>query len=396
MLQILLCLFALFTYGTAYGWGELGHHLIGRTAAKLVADTAALQGDGSDSAKQLISIYDFRWYQQGHLANIPDIYWRDLENGLKPVGERLGNATHYINLEKFLPVSPSGEVDFSNFSLNYAEAKKRALQTHPGLEFFKVGTLPWRAEQLASLYARALARYPKGSCESLQEIPLHPTREVLTYSGILGHFVGDASQPYHSTIDHDGEKTGQGGVHKYFETDLVDSLEGSLDSEVLTRARKLTRGAADMPRSVAWFHARVEKLFGKVQPESEVTAMLFAEISDSLSRVPEARANDRKYALAPAEEAWKMEDCRNLPRAIALKEEFDKATTPEAKRKIALELVESEGHEHPACRRKPGTLVDDQGRLSAQGKSISERKYAKCWRVLPKRMLRKLSSAARS
>ncbi len=43
-------------------------------------------------------------------------------------------------------------------------------------------------------------------------------QDALVYGGLMAHFVGDASQPYHNTIDHDGYAAGEGGIHSYFET----------------------------------------------------------------------------------------------------------------------------------------------------------------------------------
>ena len=358
--------------GLAFGWGELGHHVIARTAAQLVAAHPLLGADGSEAAKKLISTYRFRWYQQGHVANIPDVYWRDLDNGLKSEGDALGNSTHYINCERFLETLPSGEVSFRNLSLDYAEERVRAEKIHPDFPFFKVGTLPWRAQQFASLYARALSRYPKTSCGSIESTPLHPTREALTYAGLLAHFIGDASQPFHSTVDHDGLETGQGGIHQYFETDLVDSLELGLDAQVFARAKELLLAPATRPRSVAWFHSQVEKTFGRPKPENQVTALLFTEIADSFSRLSETRANDARYALAPAKEAWTLDSCRDLPEAHRLKEEYDRASSAEARKKIASIPIKSERKEIPACRRKPETRIDADGNLSSSGRTVAE------------------------
>ncbi len=50
-------------------------------------------------------------------------------------------------------------------------------------------------------------------------------------TAILGHYVGDAHVPLHSTRNHDGEETGQRGVHSRWETGLVERyvVEADLD-----------------------------------------------------------------------------------------------------------------------------------------------------------------------
>jgi hypothetical protein len=56
--------------------------------------------------------------------------------------------------------------------------------------------------------------------------------------GLLAHYSGDASMPFHATSDFNGWKTGEGGIHFYFENDCVDELEPGLSSAVLSFARK--------------------------------------------------------------------------------------------------------------------------------------------------------------
>ncbi|MFL6195254.1 MAG: hypothetical protein ACJ75H_13850, partial [Thermoanaerobaculia bacterium] len=45
---------------------------------------------------------------------------------------------------------------------------------------------------------------------------------VLKHSAWLGHYVGDAHVPFHTTANHDGQLTGQKGLHSYFETALLN------------------------------------------------------------------------------------------------------------------------------------------------------------------------------
>jgi hypothetical protein len=45
---------------------------------------------------------------------------------------------------------------------------------------------------------------------------------VLRHSAWLGHYVGDVHVPLHTTSNHDGQKTGQKGLHSYFESRLLN------------------------------------------------------------------------------------------------------------------------------------------------------------------------------
>ncbi len=44
----------------------------------------------------------------------------------------------------------------------------------------------------------------------------------LTYMGEMGHYFGDLAMPLHNTENHDGQKTGQKGIHSHYEDDVVE------------------------------------------------------------------------------------------------------------------------------------------------------------------------------
>ena len=48
--------------------------------------------------------------------------------------------------------------------------------------------------------------------------------------------MGDLGQPFHSSVDYDGWKFNQGGIHQYFESDLVNETNGAWVDEVLSYA----------------------------------------------------------------------------------------------------------------------------------------------------------------
>ena len=72
---------------------------------------------------------------------------------------------------------------------------------------------------------------------------------------MISHFVGDLSQPLHTSKNYDGWETGQGGVHAYFETDVVNEISLKLDLEVLDISLKqkpferIMKGASPEPNS---------------------------------------------------------------------------------------------------------------------------------------------------
>jgi hypothetical protein len=59
------------------------------------------------------------------------------------------------------------------------------------------------------------------------------------YLGIMGHFVGDAAQPFHVTADFDGYQSGHGGIHAYYEEAIVNELPADWTGKVVTESLKI-------------------------------------------------------------------------------------------------------------------------------------------------------------
>jgi hypothetical protein len=74
----------------------------------------------------------------------------------------------------------------------------------------RAGTLPWTIEAVSDQIETAWRR---GDCDS-----------VLRLSGYLAHYVGDASQPLHSTINYDGYARDR-GIHARIELAVDHSLQ---------------------------------------------------------------------------------------------------------------------------------------------------------------------------
>ena len=70
------------------------------------------------------------------------------------------------------------------------------------------GTVPWVIEK----------RYN----QLVQAFKNKNLADVLKHSAWLGHYVGDAHVPLHTTANHNGQLTGQRGLHSYFESRLVE------------------------------------------------------------------------------------------------------------------------------------------------------------------------------
>lgn len=369
----LAALMQIFVGANAFGWGETGHNVIGRVAAKVLVDDKSLVVDAASAPAiaTFSSAMAGRYMQMGHLANIPDIHWKSLENGEDEDAGLLGDASHFFDSDMFIDASGNYQI-----SLDYEEAKKQFFVLQPAGNFFQNGTLPWRAQQLYNLYVWHLKQYPQAACSTLTALPNHPTRTALSFAGIMTHFTGDISQPYHAAVDYNGVAASQKGIHSYFESTIVDALEFGLDTKVYARAKTLLNGGDHMMHSVAYFERRAHEMFGGYKPESDIIALTMSVSSDSLYHRNETEKLDAKYAIATAAEAWTLPNCMNLTLAKDLKIKFDAATTAQEKDALAHTKVFSgpnaAGAMENACRRTVETLVDRQGDLSTRGRPLKD------------------------
>jgi hypothetical protein len=75
----------------------------------------------------------------------------------------------------------------------------------------KNGTLPWRTEEI---YTKLVEAFTQKAAYSRENIKF--------FSSVIGHYVADAHVPFHASQNHDGQLTGQWGIHARFESELFD------------------------------------------------------------------------------------------------------------------------------------------------------------------------------
>jgi hypothetical protein len=84
----------------------------------------------------------------------------------------------------------------------------------------RLGTLPWRyAEEFGNL-RRAFEGFKRDS-------PYAPS-DVVLFAPVAAHYIQDANQPFHATNNHDGQLTGNTGIHARFERDLFERFQARL------------------------------------------------------------------------------------------------------------------------------------------------------------------------
>ncbi len=270
-LAFTLCLLI---FSNLWAWGEKGHHIICHTGGKLIEQKYEKSIGVEKSLSKLMGRYKLAL---GHACNIPDNYWR-AEN-LPYIVEELNGPTHFFNPEHFVGLKPKmGTIqdEIRRLPTLYEQLLlkfngKNSLLTGKPFNIFKAGSAPWRTDELYLMAIRAfkcfggklwqtadlkykmkssLREFPEADFFTINDLTdpyfvcdrkrnrFSDLSAAVAMLGIMGHFVGDMTQPYHATADYDGWATGQGGIHSYFETDLVESLEG-LEEEVFERAKDL-------------------------------------------------------------------------------------------------------------------------------------------------------------
>ena len=108
----------------------------------------------------------------------------------------------------------------------------------------QVGSAPWRVTQLAGLAYEALKNI-KSRAKQKRSKWIEHVNSYIVHSGLLAHFTGDLSQPLHTTTNYDGWKNNQGGLHRYFESDLVQKLAVGSEAKVYKKAKNCFKNFID-------------------------------------------------------------------------------------------------------------------------------------------------------
>lgn len=239
--------FKLFTSITAMGialsaqnamaWGHRGHHTICEAAVHLV---------------QSQPLKDFllqRQHVMGHLCNVPDIYWKSLSADAR----KHGDAAHYVDVEVLGIQMKDVPTDYKSIVEKYTGKEnmfKRNSRIHSIPQDF--GSNWWRADQFYRLALKeaeeaAMQPTPSGNKEEQnEELPFNKaTYGMIVNMGLIGHFVGDNAQPFHTTTDYDGYQANHGGIHSYYEEQTVQYFGPDMANRIVQRAKTM-KGASFM------------------------------------------------------------------------------------------------------------------------------------------------------
>jgi hypothetical protein len=198
-----------------FGWGNWAHQRINRAAVlALPASMRTFFYNHIDYVVTEAVIPDSRKYVIPDKAEAP---------------------RHYIDLEDF-GTGPISELP---------QASADAYAKYDAATLDKNGRLPWYIQDMLGKLTTAMKNQRKD--------------EILFLAADLGHYLGDATQPLHTSSNHDGQLTGQKGIHAFFEAELPERF-GNTYSFKLAEPKLITDPVAETWRIIAQTHAAADTL----------------------------------------------------------------------------------------------------------------------------------------
>src|SRR5687768_770810 len=122
--------------------------------------------------------------------------------------DRSDDPDHFLDFDAFgaYPFPEVGEDEAAHLRRFGADARAK-------------GRVPWR---IAEDHRELVAAFRAGDLA-----------RVLRFSASIAHLVADAHVPLHATLNHDGQLSGQKGLHSRWESELVDRFERQILPGVL-------------------------------------------------------------------------------------------------------------------------------------------------------------------
>ena len=177
LIYLFTILFLLTGMPLSFGWGIWGHKHINKAAVfALPAELRTFFYNHIDFITEESVVPDIRKYT---------------------INDKMEFARHYIDIEDFgMPVE------------DFPKTMKEATSKFDSTLLQKSGMLPWYIQTITDKLTRAFKNKNK--------------TEILFLAADLGHYIGDAHMPLHTSSNHDGQLTNQKGIHSFWESQLPE------------------------------------------------------------------------------------------------------------------------------------------------------------------------------
>lgn len=247
----------------AFAWGAKGHEAVNRVAITMTANPSAKKFLDANSRE----IVQF--------ANTPDNKWKAGETREK---ER---PMHWFEMDAY----SKNRLGQSLTDLPFTKAEEELGKDYVG----QYGLAMWR---ISDFYVQLV-----------EAIKSKNFKRAVQVAGVMGHYVGDMTQPMHATSDYDGQSINKPGVHKYYETTLVDQIDGDHLFDSVQQVAGERRSA-------------LERSVGNDLENSELQKISWGEAEDSLKAL---EAVYKRFDQETPEDKWLTADLvPRVGRAAAL------------------------------------------------------------------------------
>jgi len=189
-------------------WGFTAHFIITRAAIEALPPglRTFYQSHADFLAAHSIDPDKWRW---------DDLDWETVCSPERGLAALEGNERprHFLDADAVAPYP------FSEIPRDFNQYRELA-----GDEWEDWGSAPWTAAAYTTLLRDEMAA------------PDPDLHRVLCRSAILAHYVADLSQPFHLTVNYDGQLSGLRGIHSRFERHLVEYYDEVLNTRVRAAA----------------------------------------------------------------------------------------------------------------------------------------------------------------
>jgi hypothetical protein len=171
----------------SYAWGFKGHQSVNRVAISMVASPKAKKFLEANQAQVI------------EFSNTPDTKWKGGE------AREQERPMHWFEMDAY------GKNRFGSglSDLTFAKAEQEL------------------GKDYVNQYGLAMWRISDFYVQLTEALKAKDYKRAVQIAGVMGHYVGDMTQPMHATSDYDGQSINKPGAHKYYETTLVDQIDGN-------------------------------------------------------------------------------------------------------------------------------------------------------------------------
>ncbi|RZL36298.1 MAG: S1/P1 Nuclease, partial [Pedobacter sp.] len=184
---------------------------------------------------------------------------------------------HYLDVENYEENIDSIPEKFNDALAKYGQKKLN-----------ENGIVPWQIQRTYYSLVKAFKT--------------HDSLKILKYSADLGHYIGDAHVPLHTTHNHNGQLTNQHGIHAFWESRIPELFAGKYNFVVgkaayiddpLKAAWKIVKHSHSILDSVLLFEAELNKTFPSDQKYSfsERNNVVLKQYSEAYSKVYQDKMN---------------------------------------------------------------------------------------------------------